>query len=69
MTGRSETAPLIATVGLLFDTYLNSVGEECTALTEPDWIDRLGGVDVFTSSHSARAISYSDRPVGIMPDL
>ena len=41
---------------LLFDTYLNAVEHKCAALTEPDWIDRLGAVDVFTSSHCARII-------------
>ena len=41
---------------LLFDTYLGAVEDECAALTEPDWIDRLGAVDVFTASHCARII-------------
>ncbi|MDA0770198.1 MAG: MBL fold metallo-hydrolase [Chloroflexi bacterium] len=36
---------------LLFDTYLNSVAQKCADLTEPAWVDRLGGVDVFTISH------------------
>jgi len=36
---------------LLFDTYLDTVAQECADLTEPKWIDRLGGVDVFTFDH------------------
>ena len=36
---------------LLFDTYLDAVGKECTRLTEAKWINRLGAVDVFTKSH------------------
>ena len=41
---------------LLFDTYLDAVEKECTELTVPEWIDRLGAVDVFTSSHCAKVI-------------
>ena len=40
----------------LFDTYLDRVEKECSSSTIPDWIDRLGGVDVFTPSHCARII-------------
>lgn len=36
---------------LLFDRYLDAVTEKCTELTERDWIDRLGGVDVWTYDH------------------
>lgn len=36
---------------LLFDTYLNKVSGTCTELTEAKWLDRLGGVDIFTESH------------------
>ena len=36
---------------LLFDTYLNQVAQYCTDATVPDWVDTLGGVDVFTYSH------------------
>ena len=36
---------------LLIDTYLNTVARKCADLTEPDWIDRLGGVDIFTVDH------------------
>ena len=38
-------------VWLLFDTYLNAVGEECERLTEDKWVGRLAAVDVFTKSH------------------
>ncbi|MCH8048696.1 MBL fold metallo-hydrolase [Patescibacteria group bacterium] len=43
-------------VWLLFDTYLNAVGEECARLTEEKWINRLGGVDVFTQSHCDKLV-------------
>ena len=36
---------------LLFDVYLDAVAQECADLTEPNWVDRLGGVDVFTFDH------------------
>ncbi|MFQ5969183.1 MAG: MBL fold metallo-hydrolase [Nitrososphaerales archaeon] len=36
---------------LLFDTYLEAVIQSCTDATVPHWIDRLGGVDVFTDDH------------------
>jgi glyoxylase-like metal-dependent hydrolase (beta-lactamase superfamily II) len=36
---------------LLFDTYLDALAQECADLTEPEWIDRLGGVDVWTFDH------------------
>jgi glyoxylase-like metal-dependent hydrolase (beta-lactamase superfamily II) len=36
---------------LLFDTYLDAVAQTCADLTEPNWVDRLGGVDVFTFDH------------------
>ena len=40
----------------LFDTYLAKLNQECSSATIPVWIDRLGGVDVFTESHCARII-------------
>ena len=40
----------------LFSTYLDAVTKECNDLTVPVWKDRLGGVDVFTSSHCAKII-------------
>lgn len=36
---------------LLFDTYLDRVAQHCTDATVPNWVDTLGGVDVFTYSH------------------
>ena len=36
---------------LLFDTYLNAVAQTCANEVEPQWVDRLGGVDVFTVDH------------------
>ena len=36
---------------LLFDTYLDSVAQECTNSTLEKWGDRLGGADVFTFDH------------------
>jgi len=41
---------------LLFDTYLNAVGEECARLTELKWVGLLGAVDVFTKSHCDRVV-------------
>ena len=36
---------------LLFGTYLDAVVEECAALTIPNWVETLGGVDINTFSH------------------
>jgi len=36
---------------LLFDTYLDAVGEECARLTEEEWVGKLAAVDVFTKGH------------------
>ena len=41
---------------LLFETYLNAVSQECANLTEPKWIDKLGGVDVWTKDHCYEVI-------------
>ena len=38
-------------IWLLFDTYLDAVGEECARLTENEWVGKLAAVDVFTKSH------------------
>jgi len=43
-------------LALLFDTYLNAVNRKCADLTEPKWIDKLGGVDVWTEGHCARVV-------------
>ena len=40
-----------ANIALLFETYLDAVSQECAKLTEPKWIDKLGGIDVWTKSH------------------
>ena len=36
---------------LLFKAYLDAVAQACADATEPKWIDRLGGADVFTFDH------------------
>ena len=36
--------------------YLDAVADRCTELTVPDWIDRLGGVDVWTRDHCVTMI-------------
>lgn len=41
---------------VLFDTYLSAVEAECTELTVEKWVDKLGGVDVFTPGHCYRLI-------------
>lgn len=41
---------------LLFDTYLAAVNQECADSTIPAWTDRLGGVDIFTTSHCAKIV-------------
>lgn len=43
-------------LALLFDTYLNAVNRKCADLTEPKWINRLGGVDVWTEGHCGRVV-------------
>ena len=41
---------------LLFDTYLDAVGKECTKLTEEKWVGKLAAVDVFTRSHCDKLV-------------
>jgi len=41
---------------LLFESYLDAVSNECAKLTEPKWIDKLGGVDVWTKDHCYKVI-------------
>jgi len=41
---------------LLFDTYLDAVGEECTKLTEEKWVGKLAAVDIFTKSHCDKLV-------------
>lgn len=40
----------------LFDVYLDEVVQKCTDMTEPEWIDRLAAVDVFTEDHCFEVI-------------
>ena len=41
---------------LLFDTYLDRVAQHCTDATVPNWVDTLGGVDIFTYSHCSTVV-------------
>jgi glyoxylase-like metal-dependent hydrolase (beta-lactamase superfamily II) len=43
-------------LALLFDTYLHTVNRKCADLTEPKWIDKLGGVDIWTEGHCAKVV-------------
>ncbi|MFW5450536.1 MAG: MBL fold metallo-hydrolase [Methylophagaceae bacterium] len=45
-----------ANTALLFETYLSAVSQECAMLTEPKWIDKLGGVDIWTKDHCYKVI-------------
>jgi len=45
---------------LIFQIYADSITQQCTDATVPDWIDRLGGVDLFTYDHCWK-ISESQR--------
>jgi len=45
-----------ANTALLFETYLAAVTQECAKLTEPKWIKKLGGVDVWTKDHCYKVI-------------
>jgi hypothetical protein len=45
-----------ANTALLFETYLDAVSSECAKLTEPKWIEKLGGVDVWTKDHCYKVI-------------
>ena len=40
---------------LLFDTYFNNVAQTCADKTVPNWVNRLGGADVWTFGHCLRA--------------
>ncbi len=47
---------IVAEVGVpnawaIFDVYLATVAQTCADATIPNWVDTLGGVDVFTYSH------------------
>ena len=43
-------------VSLLFDRYLDAVTQKCSDLTEPKWVSRLGGVDIWTYDHCYQVI-------------
>ena len=45
-----------ANTSLLFESYLDAVSNECAKLTEPKWIKKLGGVDVWTKDHCYEVI-------------
>ena len=45
-----------ANTALLFESYLDAVSSECAKLTEPKWIEKLGGVDVWTKDHCYKVI-------------
>ncbi|MEE9356432.1 MAG: MBL fold metallo-hydrolase [Methylococcaceae bacterium] len=45
-----------ANTALLFETYLAAVSQACARLTEPKWIDKLGGVDIWTKDHCYKVI-------------
>jgi glyoxylase-like metal-dependent hydrolase (beta-lactamase superfamily II) len=47
-------------IWLVFQIYADTVTQQCTDDTVPDWIDRLGGVDLFTYDHCWK-ISESQR--------
>ncbi len=45
---------------LVFQIYADTITQQCTDATVPNWIDRLGGVDLFTYDHCWK-ISESQR--------
>jgi len=45
---------------LVFQIYADTITQQCADATVPDWIDRLGGVDLFTYDHCWK-ISESQR--------
>ncbi len=45
---------------LIFQIYADSITQQCTDATVSDWIDRLGGVDLYTYDHCWK-ISESQR--------
>ena len=44
-------------LALLLDTYLETVAETCADLPTPDWLDRLGGADIWTVDHCSTMIN------------
>ncbi len=47
-------------IWLIFQIYADTITQQCTDATVPDWIDRLGAVDLFTYDHCWK-ISESQR--------
>ncbi len=47
-------------IWLIFQIYADTITQQCTDATVPDWIDKLGGVDLFTYDHCWK-ISESQR--------
>ena len=47
-------------VWLIFQVYADKITQQCTDTTVPDWIDKLGGADLFTYDHCWK-ISESQR--------
>lgn len=45
---------------LVFQVYADKITQQCTDATVPEWIDRLGGADLFTYDHCWK-ISESQR--------
>ncbi len=42
---------------LLFETYLDAASQECANLTEAEWIDKLGGIDVWAKGCCFQALN------------
>ena len=49
--------PFPESLALLLDTYLETVAETCADLPTPDWLDRLGGADIWTVDHCSTMIN------------
>ena len=45
---------------LVFQIYADTISQQCTDEIVPKWIDRLGGVDLFTYDHCWK-VSESQR--------
>ena len=43
---------------LWFKTYFNTVAETCAKAVVPNWIDRLGGADIFTIDNCEATVMY-----------
>jgi hypothetical protein len=47
-------------IWLVFQIYADTITQQCADATVPDWIDRLGGADLFTYDHCWK-VSESQR--------